>query len=189
MGEPKNNFTFLHGLHISSTLEETFHESCLKSPGTGHHVQNQSRRLKIRNTHGILLKRQPPACQRIPVATKDRSERTECQAYKTRDIEQSTRGQDNKKKAPQQTKTECVAQQRESPGGRHLAFFLDMITCAWCCRMCEETPTSRGKTPPGNFRHFATTFSVGHSYLMARTTCNCHHHRKGTISREKQQRS
>ena len=27
------------------------------------------------------------------------------------------------KRAPQQRKTECVAQQRESPGGRHLAFF------------------------------------------------------------------
>ena len=52
-------------------------------------MQNQSRRLKRKNTHGFLLKRQPPACQRILVATKDRSGWTQCQDEKTGDIEQT----------------------------------------------------------------------------------------------------
>ena len=53
------------------TFEETFLDGCLKSITTCHHMQNQSRRLKRRNAHGFLLKRQPPACQRVLVATKD----------------------------------------------------------------------------------------------------------------------
>ena len=40
----------------------------------------------------------------------------------------------------------------------------------------------------GNFRHFANSYSGGHSYRMARTTCNCRHHREGTSMREKRQR-
>ena len=71
----KNNFTYLQDFHGSATLEETFLEGCLK--------QNQSRTMRIRNTHGFLLKRQPPVCQRIPVATTDRSGWTQCQAEKT----------------------------------------------------------------------------------------------------------
>ena len=95
---PKSNFTQLQDLPITVTREEKMLNGCLKSTTTGHHMQNQSRRLKRRNTHVFLLKRQPPACQRILVATKDRSGWTQCQAEKTRDIEQTTRGQDNKKK-------------------------------------------------------------------------------------------
>ena len=97
VGEPKHNFMYLQGLQIS-TLEEIFLERCLKSPGTCHHVQNQSRRKRRRITHGFLRRCQPPpACQGIPEATTDRSGRTQCQAYKTGNIEQTTRGQDNKK--------------------------------------------------------------------------------------------
>ena len=42
-------------------------------------------------THGFLRKCQPPACPRNPVATKNRSERTQCQAKKTRNTKQVTR--------------------------------------------------------------------------------------------------
>ena len=41
------------------------------------------------HTHGFLHNCQPPACQGIPVATRDRSERTQCQAKKTGDNEQT----------------------------------------------------------------------------------------------------
>ena len=148
-GEPKKQFHVIawpsNFSNASATLEETFLNGCLKSITMGHHMQNQSRRQRIRNTHGFLLKRQPPACQRILVATKDRSGWTQCQAEKTGDIEQTTRGQDNKKKGEEQhfkEKPKCVAQQRER----------------W--------------TPPGNFRHFANSYSEGRSCLMARTSCN-----------------
>ena len=49
-----------------------------RSTGTG-----KSRGKRRGNTHGFLRKCQPPACPRNPVATKDRSGRTQCQAKKT----------------------------------------------------------------------------------------------------------
>ena len=154
---PKTISRNCQDFQISSTLEETFLDGCLKSMGTCHHVQNQSRRKRRRITHGFLRKCQPPACQGSPVATTDRSGWTQCQACKTGNIEQTTRGQDNKNRktrigATLQREPKSVAQQREGPGG----------------------------TPPGNFRHFANSCNEGHSYLMARTTCNCLHHREGT---------
>ena len=114
-----------------------------------------------RNTHGFLLKCQPPACQGIPVATTDRSGWTQCQAEKTGDIEQTTRGQDNKKKKNKE---------RSNPSKR--------------TKMRGTT-----RTPPGNFRHFATSSIEGHSCSMARTTCHCLRHREGASTREKQQKS
>ena len=74
---------------VSTPLDENLLEGCLKTLGTCHHVQNQSRRMRRRNTHGFLLKSQPPACQGITVATTDRSGWTKCQAEKTGDIEQT----------------------------------------------------------------------------------------------------
>ena len=82
-GEFKNNLTWLQNLPISVMLEETFLDGCLKSMTTCHHVQNQSRRKRRRDTHGFLLGRQPPACQGILEATTDRSGWTQCQAEKT----------------------------------------------------------------------------------------------------------
>ena len=53
-------------------------------------------------TRGFLRKCQLPACQGVPVATTDRSGRTQCQAKKTGNIEQTTAnanmGTRNKKK-------------------------------------------------------------------------------------------
>ena len=68
-------------------------------------------------------KRQPPACQRILVATKDRSGWTQCQAEKTGDTEQTTRGQGNKREEEQTfiENLKRVAQQCEGPGGQYLA--------------------------------------------------------------------
>ena len=58
-----------------------------KSTGT----EKSRREREGRNTHGFLRKCQPPACPRNPVATKDRSERTQCQAKKMGIVEQVTR--------------------------------------------------------------------------------------------------
>ena len=81
-GRIENNFTLLQGLQISSTLEETFLEGCLKSPGTCHHVQNQTR--KEKEDHARLPAQMPASrvSKGIPVATTDRSGRTQCQAEK-----------------------------------------------------------------------------------------------------------
>ena len=46
--------------------------------------------------HGFLRKCQTPACPGNPVATKDRSGRTQCQAEKTGIVERVTRWQDTK---------------------------------------------------------------------------------------------
>ena len=77
-------------------------------------------------------------------------------------IEQTTRRQDNKDRkikraATLQREPKCVAQQRGSLGGHHLAIFATL----------------------------PTAFVGGHSYEMAQTTCNCLHHREGTTTREK----
>ena len=56
----------------------------------------KSRRKRRGNTHGFLRKCQPPACPRNPVATTDRSGRTQCQAEKTGIVKQVTRWQDCK---------------------------------------------------------------------------------------------
>ena len=123
-GEHKKNFTLLQDLQISAKLEETFLEGCRKPPGTCHHVQNQSRRMRRRNTHGFLHKCQPPACQRIPVATTDRSGWTQCQAEKTGDIEQTNAwARQQKRRANLHRNHEHMAQQREGPNGQHLADF------------------------------------------------------------------
>ena len=49
-----------------ATLEETFLDGCLESVITCHHVQNQPRRRRKRNTHGFLLKCQPLRVSRKP---------------------------------------------------------------------------------------------------------------------------
>ena len=126
---PETNSRKLHDLPISATLEETFLDGCLKSPGTCLHVHNKSRRKRRRNTHGFLLKCQPPACQKIHVATTDRSGWTQCQAEKTGDIEQTNAwARQQKKRGTIQRKPECVAQQRGSPGGHHPAIFATLPT-------------------------------------------------------------
>ena len=85
-------------LELLLALEQTLHENCLKSPRTCHHVQNQARRKRRKITHGFLLKCQPPACQGTPVATTDRSGRSQCHSCKMGNIEHTKRGQDSKKK-------------------------------------------------------------------------------------------
>ena len=52
--------------------------------------------------------------------------------------------------------------------------------------MGKKTKKKR-RTPPGRFRLFANSFREGHSCIVARKTCNCLHHRKGTITRDKSQ--
>ena len=57
------------------------------------HIADSKEQLKRRrrnNSRGFLHKCQPPACQGSPVATTDRSGRTQCQAKKTGDNEQTT---------------------------------------------------------------------------------------------------
>ena len=95
MEEPKHNFTHLQNLHISAPLEKKLLTGSLRPPGKSHHKKNRMEE-KWRTTHGFLRKCQPPACPRNPVATTDRSGRTQCQAEKTGIVEQVTRWQDSK---------------------------------------------------------------------------------------------
>ena len=62
------------------------------------------------------------------MATTDKSRWTQCQAEKTGDIEQITRGQDKKKGRANQRKSDRVSQQRERTGGQHLADFATLST-------------------------------------------------------------
>ena len=94
--EPKNNFTHLQNLHISARLEEKLHIGCLRPPGKCNHMQNQKEEKERKTAHGFLRKCQPPACPGNPVATTDRSGRTQCQAEKTGIVEQVTRWQDSR---------------------------------------------------------------------------------------------
>ena len=77
-------------------LKRNYSQRCLRPPGTCHHMQNQSRRNWRRTTHGFLRKCQPPASPGNPVATTDRSGRTQCQAEKTGIVEQIARWQVSK---------------------------------------------------------------------------------------------
>ena len=94
--EPQNNFTHLQNLHISAPHEEKLHIGCLRPPGTCNHMPNQKEEKERRTTHGFLRKCQPPACPGNPVATTDRSGRTQCRAEKTGIVEQVTRWQDSR---------------------------------------------------------------------------------------------
>ena len=78
--------------------------------------------MRTRNTHGFLLKRQPPVCQRIPVATTDRSGWTQCQAEKT-GSRQRVGKTTKKRRANLERNPEHVAQQRGGLSGQHLADF------------------------------------------------------------------
>ena len=100
------------------------------SPGTCHHVQNQTRRKRRRTTHGFLRKCQPPARQGIPVATTDRSGWTQCQAEKTGDIEQTNAwARQQKRRANLHRNHEHAAQKREGPSGHHIvSAFITKIT-------------------------------------------------------------
>ena len=70
------------------------------------------------------------------MATTNRRGRTQCQAEKTGIVEQVTRWQDSKTEQKGETKGEatlqrepkCVAQQRESHSGHHLAIFATLPT-------------------------------------------------------------
>ena len=71
-----------HHLKRNSSQAARTHAAHRNSKG-----QMVKRRRSI--TRGFLPKCQPPACQRVPVATKDRSGRTQCQARKTGNIEKT----------------------------------------------------------------------------------------------------
>ena len=93
----------------------------------------QSRRKIRRITHSFLRKCQPPACQRIPVATTDRSGRTQCQAHMTGNIEQTTRGQDNKKKTKRSNPF------KENQNAWH-SIVKALADTAWqCSPLCQQT--------------------------------------------------
>ena len=81
------------------------------------------------NTHGFLHNCQPPACQGIPVATTDMSEKTQCQAKKTGDVEQTNararhqhKSDKEEEKIFRETKNH-MAKQRDGPSGQLLADF------------------------------------------------------------------
>ena len=81
--EPNNNFTQLKNLHISAPLEVPSQEE----PNGGKRKEDNAR----------LLAQMPASrVSRNPVATTDRSGRTQCQAEKTGIVEQVTRWQDSK---------------------------------------------------------------------------------------------
>ena len=102
------------------------------------------------NTHGFLRKYQPPACSH-PVATKDRSGRTQCQAEKTGIVEQVTRWQDSKTGQtgdhPHSGESQCVAEQRTSFSSYRLANVTTLPTAnvevthtrwRWTTRNCRR---------------------------------------------------
>ena len=104
----KNKITKKTGPHTSTSLEEKFLASCHKEHDGS---KEQVGRRRRSNTRGFLRKCQPPACQRVPVATTDRSGRTQCQDKKTRNIKQTTawanRSTRRKKKKIVQTTATC----------------------------------------------------------------------------------
>ena len=69
----------------STSLKEKFLANCQNSQGTSWLKRNNEKTEK-KNT---LRKCQPPACQKVQVATTDRSGRTQCQAKKTGNIKQT----------------------------------------------------------------------------------------------------
>ena len=85
----RNRTTKKTGPHTSTSLEEKFLASCQNSQCTSWFKRTNGR--TNRKHHARLPAQcQPPACQRVPVATIDRSRRTQCQTKKTGNIEKTT---------------------------------------------------------------------------------------------------
>ena len=119
----------MQDLHTSTSREKTFLVSCQKPPDTCHHVQGPIEETQKKNTHGFLHYYHPPACQGIPVATTDRSEKTQCQAKKTGDNEQTNVRASYYHKSDKEGKNifhetmNHMAKQRVGSSGQHLQDF------------------------------------------------------------------
>ena len=92
---PKTILRNCKSFTFSTPLDENLLDGCLKDLTNIN--RNRKSRRKRRGKHARLPARMPAShVPKNPVATKDRSGRTQCQAEKTGIVEQVTRWQDSK---------------------------------------------------------------------------------------------
>ena len=116
----------MQDFQISTSREKTFLVSSQKPPDTCHHEQGPIEKTEKEHTHGFLHSCQPPACQGIPEATANRSEKKRhCVRPKRRETtSRQTREQHTSKKVTKKERKSFVhhmAKQREGSSGQHLA--------------------------------------------------------------------